>query len=252
MSTATPDLTQMTPPQIDELWAQAMQPAYQIDGRLREARRDLKRYRKHGQEPKFLLERIEKLEDRLAEARKAGDPYDAEFDRRGGWPRYLIVAGTGGHVHRQYCHTLTPGVTLVQPIFALSGRDDDGVVADCGHVACSHCFPDAPVITREVRERQTAERKAAKDAEREAKRREKLARAADRARKLIVKYERLVPADIRDNLAALTYNEAYDAHIDLPAQVGNLLLDDFKRAHGEQGWDRDPREIVAEAEALGL
>jgi hypothetical protein len=82
-----------------------------------------------------------------AEYREASAPFDAEFERRGGWTRYLQVIASNGHVHSPYCHTLTPGQTFVQPVFELSGQDGAGVVVAAGHTACSKCFPDAPVQT---------------------------------------------------------------------------------------------------------
>lgn len=153
------DLTNMTPPQIDELWAKEMEPAYRLAKELANARRELTKYRRYGaryaRSIEALENRIAELEPRLIEARRAGDPFDAEFDRRGGWARYLLVANADGHVHRPNCHTLIPGFTYVKPVWELSGQDDEGIVARCGHTACSHCFKDAPAIN--------AAAKAAKD-----------------------------------------------------------------------------------------
>lgn len=70
-------------------------------------------------------------------------PYEAEFDRRGGWTRYLVVPG--GHLHFRSCHTLTPGRTMVGQTAEASGLDQAEVVGKYNATACTHCFPDAPV-----------------------------------------------------------------------------------------------------------
>lgn len=157
---STTDLTQLDPPEIDRLWTEAMQPAYQAWANLAETRKSIRRYERHGYRreagsrnrvPEYLLERETELKAKYEEAVKASEPFDAEYERRGGWTRYLIVSNSNGHVHRSWrgtdspCHTLVPGQTLVQPLWQLSGRDDDGVVSEFGSTACTKCFPDAPV-----------------------------------------------------------------------------------------------------------
>lgn len=145
------DLTKLDPPEIDKLWGEAMEPAYRLAAELQAARNTQARYRRYNQKADWITARIEELEPMLAEARKAGDPFDAEYERRGGWARYLLVANSNGHVHRPHCHTLIPGRTYVVPVWELSGQDDEGVVARCGHSACSHCFKDAPTINAAAR-----------------------------------------------------------------------------------------------------
>lgn len=253
------DLTTATPAQVDEAWAEAMAPAYRIDATLSEARASLRRYQKWNQTPDRLVERIMELEAQLFEAREAGEPFDAEYERRGGWTRYLLVANANGHVHRSpgSCSTLHP-TTLVQPIFALSGATVDEVIAQLGTTACSVCFPSAPVETRADRERKSAAAKAARDAERETKRREKLARAAVRAQKLMVKveaaYARLGGQEAVLALPRTGPSSAYGVvgALDLQTTVGDVILDDAKEAHGERRYNRDPRAIIAEALELGL
>ncbi|HVT78348.1 MAG TPA: hypothetical protein VHD87_15030 [Acidimicrobiales bacterium] len=71
----------------------------------------------------------------------------AEYERRGGWSRYQLVASRSakaGHLHRPHCHTLrmTTKVLWVPEASALGAAD---VVGRFGETACSHCFPDAPV-----------------------------------------------------------------------------------------------------------
>lgn len=155
LASDTTDLTQLTPAQVDEMWSEAMQPAYTAWAKLAETRRQIRRYTKARYEvPAYLTEREAEQHATYNEAYEATRPFDAEYERRGGWTRYLIVvSSSNGHVHRSpsSCGSLTPGVTLVSPLFQFSGNDSDAIVAECGHGACSKCFKDAPVAREQVK-----------------------------------------------------------------------------------------------------
>ena len=142
MNTTTTDLTTLTPAEVDALLGEALLPAQRTELDLMSARRDLKRYKRHGREPEYLTKRIAELEARLEEQLAVAEPYEAEYNRRP-WSRYLIVSG--GHLHRQGCGTLTPGRTRVGMVAEASGLDAAQVVGSFGETACTHCFPDAPV-----------------------------------------------------------------------------------------------------------
>lgn len=157
MSATTTDLTTLTPAEVDELRAEAVEPAARKIAQAQDARRSANRYLKAGG---YYRERGEELLAKAQEAlaaaedayREAAAPFDAEYERRGRWPRYLlVVSSSNGHVHRGHgcCSALTPGVTLVAPVWQLSGEDDEGVVVSQGFRACSKCFPEAPVETVE-------------------------------------------------------------------------------------------------------
>ena len=165
---SNPDLTQLDPPEIDHLWTEAMQPAYAAYERLAATRASIRRYEKHGyrrettsgpnQIPAYLTDRETEQEAEYEQARKASEPFDAEYERRGGWTRYMIVINSNGHVHRithgrtgTSCPSLRWG-TLYRPLWQLSGRDDAGVVSEFGATACSKCFPDAPVESKALPE----------------------------------------------------------------------------------------------------
>jgi hypothetical protein len=65
-----------------------------------------------------------------------------EFDRRGGWTRYWIVANTGGHVHTTTaCRTCYATTEFGWPT-QLSGADGDQVVEAAGPLTCLTCFPE--------------------------------------------------------------------------------------------------------------
>lgn len=152
MTAGTMDLTTLSPPEIDELWSEAIAPASRAIAAANERMRSARRYLKAGGHYTATGERIEaEANEKLAAAREeyaaVSAPFDAEFERRGGWTRYLQVIASNGHVHSPSCHTIIPRQTMVAPVFELSGQDGAGVVARAGFSACSKCFPDAPVQT---------------------------------------------------------------------------------------------------------
>lgn len=150
----TPDLETLSPPEIDELWSEAIGPASRALGAANERARAAGRYLRAGgyhtaTGERMAAEAAEAQDAALAAYKVASAPFDAEFERRGGWTRYLQVVASNGHVHGPGCHTITPGRTMVAPVFELSGQDGAGVVAAAGFAACSKCFPDAPVASAE-------------------------------------------------------------------------------------------------------
>lgn len=160
------DLTTQTPAEIDAAWAEAMRPIQPLELKLKRNREsawelseaiELAQYKasrdpgwsppewQRGYEERLARadEKAAALKIEIAEAEKADEPFVAEWDRRGGWSRYHIVSG--GHLHHQSCHTLTPGRTLIGLLTEASGMDEDEVVTRYDVTACTHCFPDAPV-----------------------------------------------------------------------------------------------------------
>lgn len=120
---------------------------------------------------------------KLQEIRRAADPLNAEFERRGGWTRAFLVQNANGHVHRSMhcssCFVTTSFVWMTE----YSGQDENGIVEDAAERACTVCYPTAPV---EVRERPTKmfgpdeiEAQKAK-ADREAKAAEKIRQANEK------------------------------------------------------------------------
>lgn len=64
---------------------------------------------------------------------------------RGGWNRAFLVASTNGHVHSSMdCSTCRP-TTQFAWMTQYSGADEDAIVADAGHRACTTCYPSAPL-----------------------------------------------------------------------------------------------------------
>jgi hypothetical protein len=82
------------------------------------------------------------------------DRLDAEYDRRGGWTRFVQVE----HIHSGWnC----AGGTLDRGLYRsernwrpeMSGQDQGQAIAELqrdAHVLCTHCFPGAPVLAPKV------------------------------------------------------------------------------------------------------
>lgn len=122
--------------------------------------------------------------DKVVEQTDRTVPYDAEFDRRGGWTRaFLVVTSGKGHIHRSMtCSTCYP-TTEFAWLPDMSGSDEATIVTAAGADACTVCYPSAPVETAGPRtvfsaaEKVDAATKAARDADRAEKRAAKAAKA---------------------------------------------------------------------------
>lgn len=71
---------------------------------------------------------------------------EAEFGRRGGWPRAYLV--TDGHVHSSmHCSTCNKGEFPTRFFWMIdySGKSHAEIVEAAGERACTVCYPDAPV-----------------------------------------------------------------------------------------------------------
>ena len=147
-------------------------------------------------------------------------PYEAEFERRGGWTRaFLVVTSGTGHVHSsRRCHTCYP-TTQFHWVTEYSGHDEAEIVGDAGERACTICYPTAPA---EVLNRPTKifskdeEAKLAARLEREAKRAAKDALAVidPDTGKILFKTERGATNDVAyclDNYLRYDRQESLDA-----------------------------------------
>lgn len=118
---------------------------------------------------------------KLAEANAVQKECNAEYSRRNGWTRFWIVINSNGHIHSSMnCTTCFP-TTQYGWLPNLSGSTNAEVVDLAGMSACTICFPDAPVETRNRPSQiEDPEKKAAREA-REAAKAEKDAKAALKA-----------------------------------------------------------------------
>lgn len=118
------------------------------------------------------------LEHRLMTIGRRSRDLDAIYHERGCWARAFLVDNVDGHVHRTTaCRTCHP-TTVFSWLTEYSGCSEDDIVAAAGDLACTTCFPTAPVevtsrpgsirteaqLAREQREGQRARNRAAKQA----------------------------------------------------------------------------------------
>jgi len=168
----TKDLTQMTPPQVDKIlagyWREQSPLLHQKDGILGEIhgikypyskteRHNYESPRSHKSKPEWKENRIAQLESALPElAEKIAEidvkiaPYEAEYMRRGGWPRYyLVTSSSPGHVHNSRdCSTWNRGEyrTGYAWLIDLAGKSRREMIAEWGDVVCTVCIPEAPTL----------------------------------------------------------------------------------------------------------
>lgn len=109
-------------------------------------------------------------------------PYAAEYERRGGWTRaYEVVSSPDGHIHRTTRCATTRFTTRFRWLTEVSGWSESAIIAAAGEMACTACYPNAPVdvLKRAARIGSSVERRQAQ-AERAAERNAKAAKAAEK------------------------------------------------------------------------
>lgn len=211
--TKTLDLAVMTPAEVDAILADLDYERYVAFMKAVQYRQSAYKAQEGSRYSRPDPVRAEKLmgyaseQDQIAAAKKDEmAPYEAEFDRRGGWTRaFLVVTSGTGHVHSsQRCHTCYP-TTQFHWVTKLSGHDEAEIVEAAGERACTICYPSAPAY---VLNRPTAlftkdeEAKQAARAEREAKKAAALAASVidPDTGKVLFKTERGATNDIASDL----------------------------------------------------
>ena len=90
-------------------------------------------------------EQIAEYTARIDATQAEMDPIEAEFERRGGWTRAFLVMNSNGHVHAsRRCSTCFP-TTQYGWFTEYSGHDEAEIVGLAGDMACTVCYPSAPV-----------------------------------------------------------------------------------------------------------
>lgn len=85
------------------------------------------------------------LELKLARINKRQAHLSEVFQARGGWTRAFLVNNTNGHVHSTMGCSSCFSTTQFQWRTELSGSDQAEIIAAAGELACTVCYPDAPV-----------------------------------------------------------------------------------------------------------
>lgn len=177
------NLQTATPAEIDTVLAEIWSRYYPIAAAAWDAERAARRTHNDRTRERRTAE-AEELRAKASEILTEAEPYEAEYERRGGWTRAYRVIANGGHVHRnRWCSSYPTTQHGWHP--EVSGWDEAQIIDLAGEEACTKCYPNAPVnvlkrpsrfgvavAEREERERAAAERRAQrerKDAERAAK-----------------------------------------------------------------------------------
>lgn len=203
----------------------------------------------------------------LAQAKDKAWPLEVEYGRRA-WPRYWHVTNANGHIHNsRNCSSCFPDTQYAWRT-DLSGLTEQEVVDREAYNACSVCMPIAPAEQKAARGRYNKEQREQRAAEKQAKKDEKLAKQAERAIKFLAKVDKIVEGNygsweiiFRDySLHGHDHRKSlYASTIDLPPTVAHYLYDEMraheaaeKNEHAPSRYDRDPKEIIAEARERGL
>lgn len=188
------DLATQTPAEIDTALAAIYTEAAGVHARIDAHRADADRARKTlASDDRYDYNRdyarqalarvaaaLPALNDQLRALAAKAAPFEAEYTRRGGWTRAYIVRNSNGHVHRtRQCATCFT-TTEFGWVTDVSGWDETAIVEAAGEMACTVCYPSAPVdvlkrkctlqdpATRAARAERDAA-KAARDAKKAAK-----------------------------------------------------------------------------------
>lgn len=132
----------------------------------------------------------------------------------GQWDRFNYVPA--GHVHRSYCSTLRP-TTEIYSLPEYSGATPAEVIEAAGEVACTVCFPGAPVTARPSTIRYAVEEREAREAEaaERASKRQAAASAAivDERGRVAFKTRRGAENELGQVLGTLAYYVSYHAEL---------------------------------------
>ena len=187
------------------------------------------------------------------------DPYDAQFNARGGWTRAFLVLNTGGHIHSSMNCATCFATTRFGWLPQVSGATEAEIVGQAGEGACTVCWPTAPVdVLKRTRtllhsSEETAavarQARADKKAAAAAKKAEKAITAPDGTALRIFKYTREARIVVTHR-GEKTY-PAFDIYdtIETAMAAKGWLTDHFQ--HLSFGWSGETAEAVQQvSEAL--
>jgi hypothetical protein len=149
--TAMTKLAGLTPVEVDTVLAANWDEQARLMSYIQGAQSAADRYSKGGLTQLAAREQAEvaKHVAALKAACVAAQPYEAEYTRRR-WHRYFLVTNGYGHVHRERSCTTCFPTTRYAWLVTLSGCDERAMVAEYGTDACTVCFPNAPVLARQL------------------------------------------------------------------------------------------------------
>ena len=151
-ATTAPALSAMTPVEIDTIlaaiWKRISVVENEIKGYEKKARTATKCIRQGYKGYQSSLDnanaKIAELQVALAAIEAEAAPYEAEYARRP-WTRAFLCTANNGHVHKDRNCSTTRIRTQFAWMIDYSGKNEAEIVEDAGCIACTVCFPSAPV-----------------------------------------------------------------------------------------------------------
>lgn len=146
------DLSTQTPVQIDtilsEIWGRinSLNNAIMSQAKKsRDGRKAVKQgYSYYQPVVDAAEERLVELQAQMPALEAEAAPFEAEYKSRP-WTRAFLVTNSNGHVHKDmHCGTCR-FTTQYAWMIDYSGKNEDEIVADAGCMACTVCFPSAPL-----------------------------------------------------------------------------------------------------------
>jgi hypothetical protein len=140
------DLTAMTAAEIDAAWEPLMAEAQSQRAAATRLQATYNEAERRGLEYTYASypAAVAQARDRAERAEAAMGPFNAEWERRGGWERVFLVQNHDGHYHRTTACTTCFATTTFAWVPALSDKSEDEVIATVGCMACTVCWPAAP------------------------------------------------------------------------------------------------------------
>lgn len=187
------DLLTATPAQIDAAWAEGLIPIERKFAQAWFKRNEAKSCRDYATRNSYrndeytkkateLDEEAQSLSDEATAEKKVFEvPFLAEWQVRSGWTRAYKVTNLNGHIHSDMDCSTCYDSTQFAWITELSGHDTGEIADLAGEMACTVCYPNAPV-NKPTRiftpdEKSKAEAKVEREAKQAAKAAEKVAKS---------------------------------------------------------------------------
>ena len=140
----------VNPVEVDTALAKVWEQKWRVGQEIQRLVETTERYRKSKYS--YYADSIVRNEEKIAELSIEFDKLINEVadleSKYEGWSRAFLVRNGNGHIHSTMnCGTCYPTTQFLW-LTDYSGADEDKIVKDAGEMACSVCFPNAPVDYR--------------------------------------------------------------------------------------------------------
>ena len=140
----------VNPVEVDTALAKVWEQKWRVGQEIQRLVETTERFRKS--QYSYYADSIVRNEEKIAELSIEFDKLINEVadleSKYEGWSRAFLVRNGNGHIHSTMnCGTCYPTTQFLW-LTDYSGADEDKIVKDAGEMACSVCFPNAPVDYR--------------------------------------------------------------------------------------------------------